>query len=108
MQSEQKRFPRIHFGRERRKKIVSVLVIMILCGLSIRFTPFLPQIAIGMSTVAYALMFYREAQSVLENLIDAGHDDAKWFLALIKKKRKEIEDVEGLEIEEVNEDQENK
>lgn len=82
-----------------KKKIISILMVMIVCGLSIRFTPFLPQIAIGISTVAYGFMFYREVQSIFENLLDAGHEDVKWFLSLIKKKKKEIVESEGIELE---------
>src|SRR5690554_6832277 len=55
--------------RGTKKKIIGVLVVMIICGISIRFTPQFPQIAIGFTTVAYAFMFYREIQSILENMI---------------------------------------
>jgi phage-related holin len=82
--------------RGTKKKIISVLVVMIICGLSIRFTPQFPQIAIGLSTIAYGFMFYREVQSILENFIDAGHEDLQWFLSLIKRKKKQILDEEEI------------
>jgi phage-related holin len=79
-----------------KKKIISYLVVMILCGLSIRVAP-IAALAIGFSTVAYSVMFLREAQSCIENLIAAGHEDLKWFLFILKRKQKNI-----LESEESN------
>lgn len=80
-----------------KKKLLSILVVMIACGLLIRFTPFLPEIAITITTIAYAFMFYREIQSVVENMIEAGHDDLTWFLDLIKRRKSEILDEENFE-----------
>jgi phage-related holin len=79
--------------RGTKKKLVSILVVMICCGLLLRFTSFLPQIAITITTVCYGFMFFRELQSIAENMIDAGHDDMKWFLTLIKRKQREVLDI---------------
>ncbi|MGG1650394.1 phage holin family protein [Paenibacillus sp. NRS-1775] len=78
--------------RGTKKKLVSILVVMICCGLFIRFTEFLPQIAIVITSICYGFMFFREIQSIAENLIDAGHTDLIWFLLLVKKKKKEFMD----------------
>lgn len=85
-----------------KKKLISILTIMLLCGLAIRFTPIFPQISAGIAAIAYTIMLYRELQSVLENLIDAGHDDLKWFLFFIKKKKKDIMDANGIKEEDNN------
>ena len=68
------------------RKIVSYLFIMILVGLSYKFGAF-QGLASAFSIVAYALMFLRESQSIIENLIDAGHTELKWLLGFIKKRR---------------------
>lgn len=75
-----------------KRKIISVLIVMILCGLSYRLTP-ISSVAVLLSTVAYAFIFLREAQSIIENLLDAGHEDLRWMLFLIKKKQKDVLDV---------------
>ncbi|ALS22330.1 phage holin family protein [Paenibacillus naphthalenovorans] len=77
--------------RGTKRKIISVLVIMILCGLSYRLSP-LDAVGILFTTVCYTFMFWREAQSIVENLIDAGHEDLEWLLFLVKKKQKEVLD----------------
>ncbi|MNH66518.1 Holin family protein [compost metagenome] len=82
--------------RGTKKKLVSILVVMICCGLLIRFTEFFPIIAVLMTTVCYSFMGWRELQSVAENMIDAGHDDLRWFLNLIKKKKKDFLDDQGV------------
>jgi hypothetical protein len=43
------------------------------------------------STLIYFLLFLRESQSILENLIEAEHSDLIFFLNLIKRKEKEVE-----------------
>lgn len=72
-----------------KKKLIDVLVVMILCGLSYRVAP-VGAIAVLLSNVAYSIMFLREAQSCIENLIDAGHDNVRWLLVLVKRKQEEI------------------
>lgn len=78
--------------RGTKRKIISVLVVMILCGLAYRLTP-IAAVGVLFTTVCYTFMFWREVQSVIENMIDAGHDDLKWMLLLVKKKQTEVLDV---------------
>lgn len=70
-------------------KMLSYLSIMVLAGLSVRVT-MLERVAVFLATVAYSVMFLREAQSVLENLIDAGADWLKPLLAWTKRKQEEV------------------
>ncbi len=42
-----------------------------------------------MATVVYTVVFLREAQSILENLCDAGAD-LQWLLIWTRKKEKQI------------------
>ncbi len=74
-----------------RRKIISYLVVMILCGLSVRVT-MLVTVAVFLSTIAYSIMFLRESQSVIENLIDAGHTDLEWLLFWLRKKEETVLD----------------
>ncbi|MFB5759122.1 phage holin family protein [Paenibacillus medicaginis] len=97
------------FWKGTKKKLVSMLVIMICCGLLIRFTPFLPEIAVTVTIVCYGFMFLREIQSIAENMIDAGHDDMVWFLNLLKRKKKQFIDENGIDeqpTEEINKQEE--
>lgn len=73
-----------------KRKIVSILVIMILAGLSIRITV-IDQVAIILSAFAYSMMFWREIESIAENMVDAGHEEYRWLLTFSKRKRKELE-----------------
>lgn len=84
-----------------RKKIISYLIIMILAGLSVRVT-MLTDVAVFLSTIAYSVMFLRESQSVVENLIDAGHDDLKWLLFWLKRKESRVLESQDVEIESKN------
>lgn len=77
------------FWNGTKKKIISYLVVMILCGLSVRVTQ-IALLSTVISTVAYSIMFLREAQSCIENLIAAGHEDLSWFLLILKRKQKTI------------------
>ena len=69
-------------------KLFSYLCIMILAGLSYRVAP-LKEMGIFFATVVYAVMFLREGQSVIENLVDGGAD-LGWLLFWMKKKEKQI------------------
>ena len=69
-------------------KLFSYLVIFILAGLSYRVT-MLEQVSVFLSTVIYTVIFLREAQSIVENLCDAGAD-LKWLAVWTKKKQKQI------------------
>jgi phage-related holin len=73
-----------------RRKIVSYLTIMTLLGLSVRFEA-LGVVASFMSTLVYFLLFLRESQSILENLIDSGHSELEFFLKFITRKEKQVE-----------------
>ncbi len=69
-------------------KLFSYLCIMILAGLSYRVAP-LKEMGIFFATVVYAVMFLREGQSVVENLMDGGAD-LGWLLFWVKRKQKQI------------------
>jgi len=69
-------------------KLFSYLVIMILTGCSYRVAP-LQQMGVFFATVVYAIMFLRESQSVVENLVDGGAD-LRWLLFWVKKKQTQI------------------
>lgn len=77
------------------RKLVSYFVVMILAGLSVRVT-MLISVAVFLSTVAYSIMFLREAQSCIENLMDAGHEDVEWLLFYLKRKQKDVLKNEGV------------
>lgn len=78
-------------------KIISYLVISILAGLSYRVIMF-KSASIFLATVIYSIMFLREAQSIIENLIDAG-SDLEWLLIFVKKKQEQILEQEMNKIE---------
>lgn len=69
-------------------KLVSYLVIFILAGLGYRLS-LLKSSSFFLGTVVYTVVFLREAQSIVENLCEAGAD-LKWLLIWTKKKQKEI------------------
>jgi len=72
-----------------KKKLISCMSVMILCGLSIRVAP-VAGVAVFLSSVAYSYMFFRECQSCAENLRDAGIKDLGWFIQLLQKNQKKI------------------
>lgn len=76
-----------------KNKIFSYLVIFILAGLSYRVAP-IAGVSVFLATTIYSVLFLREAQSILENLVDAGND-VGWLLIFVQKKQKEVlkEDV---------------
>lgn len=90
-----------------KKKLISIFTVMLICGLAIRFTPLLPEVASGITAVAYTIMLYRELQSILENLIDAGYDDLKWFLIQIKRKQKDVLESDDINNVAVNSNENN-
>ena len=73
-------------GTER--KIVSYLTIAILTGLSYRVI-YLKEAGIIIASFVYSVMFMREFQSNIENLIEAGAD-LDWLLLFSKKKNKDL------------------
>lgn len=77
-----------------KKKLISFLVLMILCGLLVRALPF-RDVAVFFGTLVYSIMFVREFQSCIENLIDAGHTELNWLISILKKKEKDLIDQCG-------------
>ena len=69
-------------------KIVSYLSIAILTGLSYRVM-YLDEVGIILASFVYSVMFMREFQSNVENLIEAGAE-LDWLLLFSKKKNKEL------------------
>lgn len=69
-------------------KIVSYLFVAILTGLSYRVV-YLEQFGIFIASFVYSVMFMREFQSIVENLIEAGAN-LGWLLLFSKKKNKEL------------------
>jgi len=69
-------------------KLISYLVVFILAGLSYRVT-MLQEASVFLATIVYTVIFLREAQSILENLCDAGAD-LDWLLIWTKKKERQI------------------
>ena len=78
-------------------KIISYLTVAILTGLSYRVI-YLKEAGILIASFVYSVMFLREFQSNVENLMDAGAD-LGWLLIFAKKKQKKIMDDEGIEEE---------
>lgn len=77
-------------------KIFSYLIISILTGLSYRVI-FLKEAGVIIGSFVYSVMFLREFQSNIENLIEAGAD-LGWLKNFVKKKHdKLIEDEEDKE-----------
>ena len=88
-------------GTER--KIIAYLTIAILTGLSYRVI-YLKEAGIILASFVYSVMFMREFQSNIENLIEAGAD-LHWLLLFSKKKNKELlKPYEEEPESEVNED----
>lgn len=83
-----------------RIKLYSYLVVAILVGLSYRVVQ-LEQLSVFLASVVYSILFLREAQSVLENLCDAGAD-FRWLLRWTKNKQDQIFDQEGIGEEDDN------
>lgn len=76
------------------RKIYDYLVVFILAGLSYRVTP-IAGAAVLLSTVVYMVMFFRESQSIVENLNEAGGNWG-WLLRIIKRRKSKIFEEEGV------------
>ena len=76
-----------------RIKLTAYMVIAILSGLAYRVAP-LEQVGVFFGTVVYSVIFLREAQSILENLLDAGAD-VGWLITWARKKEKIILEDDG-------------
>lgn len=82
-----------------RIKLYAYLIVGILVGLSYRVVQ-LEQVSVFFGTVVYAVLFLRETQSILENLVDAGAD-LGWLLLWAKRKERQILETEEREEEKV-------
>lgn len=71
-----------------KNKIFSYLIIFILAGLSYRVAP-ATGVSVFLATTIYSVLFLRETQSILENLVDAGND-VGWLLMFVKNKQIEV------------------
>lgn len=76
------------------RKIYDYLAVFILAGLSYRVTP-TAGAAVLLSTVVYMVMFFRESQSIVENLNEAGGNWG-WLLRIIKRRKSKIFEEEGV------------
>jgi phage-related holin len=83
-----------------RKKIVSYFVVMILVGLSYRFE-MLQTPTEFLGTLAYLVIFLREGQSVIENMMDAGHKELRWLYFILRRKNKQVLENIGMTDEEL-------
>lgn len=86
--------------RKTKTKLFAYLVVMILSGLSMRVAP-LEQMGIFVATIVYSVIFLRECQSNVENLIDAGAEWLVPFLFWLRKKERGILKSKENETEEV-------
>lgn len=77
------------------RKIFTYLIIFIMVGLSYRVSP-VAGVTSFLGTVVYAALFFRECQSILENLEDAG-SDVRWLLSIVKNRKNKILKDEGVE-----------
>ncbi len=75
-----------------KKKLVVFMYLMIMCGLSYRVAP-ASKVTVFLGTFVYSMMFIRESQSCVENLIDSGHD-LQWLMVFLRKKEKKVKDDE--------------
>lgn len=80
-------------------KLITYAAIVILAGLSYRITT-LEAVGSVLSGVMYGAMFFREVQSITENLHAAG-GDVGWLRALAKKREKQILDLDEEEGEDL-------
>lgn len=71
-----------------RRKIISYTSIAILTGLSYRVI-YLKEAGVLLGSFVYSVMFMREFQSNIENLVEAGAD-LNWLLIFTKKKNKDL------------------
>lgn len=86
--------------KKTKTKLIAYFTIMILAGLSIRVTP-LRDVGIFLATVIYSVVFIRECQSNIENLIEAGAESLRPLLFWLKKKEKQVIEQEDHEEEDV-------
>lgn len=73
-----------------RRKLLSYMIVIVLVGLIYRFEQ-LQDVAGLIGTLSYCIMFLREAQSVLENMVQAGHKDLSPWLLWTRRKTESLE-----------------
>lgn len=79
-----------------RKKIVSYFLVMLMVGLSYRFE-MLQAPAEFLGTLAYTVIFWREGQSIIENMMEAGYrKELSWLHIILKRKKKEALESVGV------------
>lgn len=76
------------FARGTMDKLIVFSVMLIICGLLYRISP-IKDIAIWFTQLVFALQFFRDALSILENLNDAGIKGLGALKRALIKKRKE-------------------
>ncbi|MER2009334.1 MAG: phage holin family protein [Psychrobacillus sp.] len=73
-----------------RRKLLSYMIVIVLVGLIYRFEQ-LQDVAGLIGTLSYCIMFLREAQSVLEKMVQAGHKDLSPWLLWTRRKTESLE-----------------
>jgi phage-related holin len=76
------------FARGTMDKLIVFAVMLLICGLAYRISP-ISDIAVWFTQMVYALMFFRDLLSIVENFNDAGIDMGA-FERVIKRKQKEV------------------
>lgn len=78
-------------------KIYSYLVVAILVGLAHRVL-FIREASLFAGSFIYSMLFIREVQSVIENLVETGAD-LGWLAAFARRKERELMQKQGIEDE---------
>ena len=81
------------------RKVFAYLIVFILAGLSYRVAPVAGASAF-LANIVYSILFLRESQSILENLLDSGAD-LGWLLVFVKKKQNQILEKDESEDDEI-------
>ncbi|MEG1543065.1 MAG: phage holin family protein [Tannerellaceae bacterium] len=80
------------FARGTMDKLVVFGVMLVLCACAYKLTV-IEDVATWFTQVVFAIMFLRDALSIVENLADAGVKNMAIFKKVFKKKLEEITDV---------------
>lgn len=84
-----------------KRKLIDYFIILLLCSLTTRVILLDHPVITFLSTIPFIVMFLREFQSIIENLIDAGHD-LEWLLYIVKKKKDQILEDNDVVLPEIN------
>jgi len=76
------------FARGTMDKLIVFATMLIICGLAYRISP-ISDIAVWFTQMVYAVMFFRDLLSIIENLNDAGLD-VGIFKKIVERKQKEV------------------